>query len=167
MCIDVSMVPVIMETAVNTVNTVKKINDVRTSYKSAEMNVQSSLKQAKNAEINAANEIQQGIEKARNEKLKSILAIGDKKVTSAANNISSNSGTMLNLYEDEEQEAELSALNYIQNSEIKADEYRNKAEAYYDKAELNSLKLTSAKTKLFLEPMEGTMDIFVKHKKKK
>ncbi len=92
-----------------------------------------SLKQAKIAENKAGFARQDGIENARQKKLQAILSMARDKSKLASNNISLSSGSALNLYEDEKQNADLSALNILDSAERQSQSYLQTADNIYFK----------------------------------
>lgn len=90
---------------------------------------------AKIAERNAAYERQEGIEDARQKRLKSIQNIGSYKASVAAGNIMTTSESAINLFDDEKLSGELDALKLLNSSERRAESYLNSAQSYYNNAE--------------------------------
>ena len=80
----------------------------------------------------------EGTEDARNKKLQAILKMGDSTVKLAAGNLSTSSLTLLNVNQQHKLNGELEALNSINNSEKRADNYEFQAEKLYSNAALTS-----------------------------
>ncbi len=92
------------------------------------------IRQAKIAERNAVYERQEGIEDAREQKLKSIQNIGRQKTLIASGNIMTSSATAINVFEDEKLSGEIDALKLIDTSEKRARAYTDSAQNQYANA---------------------------------
>ena len=64
--------------------------------------------------------------------------MGDKRTRIAGSNIALSSQTALYTIEDVKQESELSALDEIKSAKRKSDLYMNRAQSYYQDAQLNA-----------------------------
>ena len=82
---------------------------------------------------------QEGIEKARREKLNAILNMNNIKTKAAASNLSLASESVMNMIDDEKIKGENNALSTLNNSENRSKKYINMANSYYQNASLNSL----------------------------
>lgn len=116
------------------------IRKVQVQHAVGKYNVQQSINQAKIAEKNAAYERQEGIDNARKEKLKLIQVIGNIKSSTAAGNILTGSDMTLNMINGEKELSDFNALDIINKSERRAENYLDKANMYYNNASLISLK---------------------------
>lgn len=113
-----------------------------TEYQSAkaqtEYNNQLLENEAKSLKKEAAEVRQEGIEEARRKKLNAILNIAEDKTDVAASNLSVNSLTALNLFDDEKLNADIEAQNVLNSAEKKSNAYLEKSNEYYRKAQLSS-----------------------------
>ena len=123
---------------VEAVNAVTEFMDLNQQKIKGNYYTQQLINQGKESENNAAIVRQEGIEKARREKLNAILNMAKTKTNAASNNLALSSETVLNLEQDNLQEGKLNALNTLKSSERKAEQYINSANNYYQKAALNS-----------------------------
>ena len=98
------------------------------------------ITQAKKAEENAAIARQEGLEDARQKKLKSILNMSEQKANIAASNLNVGSQTSLNIVDDEKLNGELEALTTMRDANKRSDSYLETANNLYNKASLTSLK---------------------------
>lgn len=133
----------VVDAVTSTLSVVAHVQSIKAQKTANEFAAQQSIKQAEIAERNAAYERQQGIEDARQRRLKSIQNMGQIKTNIAAGNILNSSATALNLIDSEEQQGELDALNIINSSEKRAESYMNSAEQRYASASLQSFKAKS------------------------
>ena len=94
--------------------------------------------EAKQAEEQAAEERQSGIEEARRTRLKTILNMSEIKTDVASSNVLLSSPTAINLIADEKLNGELDALITLKDSEKKAESYLRQSQKYYQNAALKS-----------------------------
>ncbi|MGM9993302.1 MAG: hypothetical protein ACI37R_01070 [Candidatus Avigastranaerophilus sp.] len=106
------------------------INKSKIQKFQAEQNIQ----QAKIAERNAVYERQEGIEDARERKLKAIQNVGRQKTIIASGNIMTSSATAINVFDDEKLSGEIDALKLIDSSEKRAQSYMDSAQIQYTNA---------------------------------
>lgn len=114
--------------------------DVQETKRQSEIETKTLIAEAKTLKEQAAIERQEGIEKARKQKLTSILNMQKEKTLFASNNILATSQTALNIFDDEKLNGELTALNTIKESEDRSNKYLQTANDYYKKASLTSFK---------------------------
>lgn len=117
-----------------------QIQSIRNERAVGKYNVEQSIKQAQLAEKKAAYERQEGIEDARERRLKAIQAAGSRMTSIAAGNISMASSTALNAVDDEKLGGEVDALRILESSERQAESYMDTAQNYYAQASLQSFK---------------------------
>lgn len=103
-------------------------------------NIQMLEQQAKISERNAAYERQEGINEARKQRLKAIQNMNAQKVAIASGNIMLSSSTALSLVDDEKLNGELNALDILNSSERRSQNYLDSAKNYYQRAGLQSYK---------------------------
>lgn len=96
-------------------------------------------KNAKIAENNALRERQAGIEDARQQRIKTLQAIGSQQTAMAKNGIDVTSGSAVDLIEDTRAMGELDALNILTNSERTAQNYLQQADNFTSQSYLNQL----------------------------
>mgnify|MGYP006916071044 CR=1 FL=1 len=113
------------------VTTTGAIGESIFEYKSAKQDIKNQLQSAKNAEQNAAYERQEGIDDARQRRLKAIQNMGEQKVQIASGNIMTSSISALDIEEDEKLSGEFDALKIIDNAKRKSDAYLETANKYY------------------------------------
>ncbi len=126
------------------ISLVNSIQSVKADKEAALYSANMSIQQAKIAERNAAYSRQEGIEDAREERLRAIQNMGKVKTDIASGNIMLLSSTALNLTEDEYQEGELNALQIMKSSEHQAQSYLDSAQRYYSNASLQTYKAKNA-----------------------
>ena len=112
-------------------STAVTLSQVSAQKKSAAYQLEQNKKEAKNLEMQAAYERQEGVETARRQKISAILNMADDKAKMAGNNISMSSDTVLNLERDVKINSELNALTTLQNSEQKAQNLLDKRNSLY------------------------------------
>ncbi len=128
----------ILSTAATAASAAVSLSQISAQKKATAYQIEQSKNQAKNAELQAAYERQEGIEEARQKKLNSILNMHNQKAKLAANNIALSSQSVLNMEEDLKLNSELDALTISQNAEKKAQYYLNKRNNLYQNAALIS-----------------------------
>lgn len=122
------------------VKTVVAVQKVRNAKAESEYSAEVMEYEAKKAETKATEERQTGIEDARKQRLNAILNIADEKSGIAASNLSVNSQTSLNIFDDEKLNSEIDAMTTLKNANKRSDAYLDTSESYYRDAELTSFK---------------------------
>ncbi len=143
-------------TVANLIISASEIYQAGTSKAESEFQADQLVRQAKNAEQNAAYERQEGIEEARRQRLQAILNMGEQKTNIASGNIALSSEMALNLVEDEKLNGELDALTTLKESERRAESYMQSAQKYYEDAALVSFKAKNAFTSTLLKQFGNT-----------
>lgn len=101
---------------------------------------------AKIANENAVQERQSGLEEARQQRIKTLQAIGSQQVAMAGNGIDITSGTALDTIEDTAQYGELDALMTQYNAERTALNYEQQASNFNNQANLDKIAAQNAAT---------------------
>jgi len=107
----------------------------------AQYNYQAQVAQrnAKIAQANADQKRQEGIEEARQQRIKTLQAVGSQRAAMAANGIDVSSGTALDVIEDTAATGELDALTTRYNYETQALAYEQQADNYNNQSSLDLL----------------------------
>lgn len=121
------------------VSVVGGIQQAKAQQQEAEYQAQVSAQNAKIANENAAQVRQQGIEDARNQRLKALSTIGTQKVQMAANGFNVGEGSALDTIEDTAMLGEMDALSTMYNAEQHALNYEQQATNFQNQANLQRL----------------------------
>lgn len=140
-------------TSIVSANNTKKVNEYQA--KVAKNN-------AEIAEENARNERQSGLEESRQQRIKTIQAIGAQQTAMAANGIDISSGTALDTVTDTAQTGELDALMIQYNSERQAFNYEVGANNFTNQANLDMFAAKNAKTAGTLNAIGSVADAGMK-----
>lgn len=141
----------VINAVVNVVNAVVQVQEARVEKAEHEYNAQLYSAQAKKTEDRATTELQEGIEKARRQRLNAILNASEQKTLIASGNLGLTSQTSLNIVDDEKLNGELDALTTMKTAQQKYTTYIDRANQYYANAELSSSKAKNAFMKNALE----------------
>lgn len=125
--------------AVGALSAVSGLYGQNQKIKQQNYQIRQNMSNALTSEKQAKIEMQDGIEESRRAKLQSILATGDLNSKIAAGNIGLNSMTALNLAETEKMNGEYNSLSLFKTSNGRADSYMNRAQSYYQNAQLTSM----------------------------
>lgn len=130
----------IINAVANVVSAVVQVQEARVEKAQYEYQTELYTSQAKKIENRATSELQDGIEKARRQRLNAILDGAEQTTTIAAGNLGVTSQTSLNIIDDEKLNGELDALTTLKTAEQKYATYIDKANEYYENAELSASK---------------------------
>jgi hypothetical protein len=139
----IGTVATIASTAVSVTSSIQQSNNQQAMY-----NYQAKVNEnnAKIANENAAQERQSGLEEARQQRIKTLQAIGSQQVAMAGNGIDITSGTALDTIEDTAQYGELDALMTQYNAERTALNYEQQASNFNNQANLDKIAAQNAAT---------------------
>lgn len=139
----ISGVAAIASTAMSVTSAIQQSNNQQTMY-----NYQAKVNEnnAKIANENAAQERQSGLEEARQQRIKTLQAIGSQQVAMAGNGIDITSGSALDTIEDTAQYGELDALMTQYNAERTALNYEQQASNFNNQANLDKIAAQNAAT---------------------
>ena len=142
----------VAQIATTTAITIKNANNTK---KVNEYQARVAQNNAKIAEENARNERQSGLEEARQQRMKTIQAIGQQQTAMAANGIDIASGSALDTVSDTAQTGELDALMLQYNSERQAFNYEMQSNNFTNQANLDMFASKNAKTTGTLNAIGG------------
>ena len=134
-------IPDVIATGINAAITVATaVEAANENAKETNLVIKNQITMAERAKADAAYERQEGIEESRKKRLDAIRNMAEIESSVAANGLSTNSQTSLLLYEDEEEEGELDALDILKDSELASKKHMEAYSDYYSQAKLTSLK---------------------------
>jgi len=136
------------------------LSNISAQKKAAAYQIEQKKKEAKNAEMEAAYERQEGVEEARRQKMKSILSMADEKTKLAGSNIALTSGLVLNLENDNKLNSTLEALSTQKNAERRAAQYMNRRNSLYENARLISYNSRRNASNSYLQLGRGWLNNF-------
>lgn len=134
----------IVTAVANAVSAAVKVQEARVEKAQYEYESELYTSHAKKLENRATTELQNGIEKARKQRLNAILDGAEQTAIIASGNLGVTSQTSLNIVDDEKLNGELDALTTLKTAEQKYSTYIDKANQYYANAELSSQKAKNA-----------------------
>ncbi len=135
MCLPAAAVMQGIGLAVNTLNTVNNArNEQNQISANARYQTQAALVNMKNARNSAYNEIQQGIEESRKEKIEKIQKSKYLTASAAAGGFSLNSGTNQNIINDVLDLSEVNSKEIQKKYNLRADDYFRRANSYLNEA---------------------------------
>ena len=134
-------IPDIIATSINAAITVATaVETANENAKETNLVIQNQIDMAERERVNAAYERQEGIEESRRKRLDAIRNMAEIEANVASSGLSTNSQTSLLLYEDEQEEGELEALDILNDAEISAKKHMEAYSQHYSQARLTSLK---------------------------
>lgn len=128
----------------NVVSAAVQVQEARVEKAQYEYETDLYTSHAKKLENRATTELQNGIEKARRQRLNAILDGAEQTTIIAAGNLGVTSQTSLNIIDDEKLNGELDALTTLKTAEQKHATYIDKANQYYANAALSATKAKNA-----------------------
>lgn len=137
----VGVISTAVSTAIGVTSSIQQGNSQQAMYN---YQAQVAEKNAKIAEMNAAQERQSGLEEARLKRIKTLQNIGNQQVAMAGNGIDITQGTALDTIEDTAQFGELDALMTQYNAERAALNYEQQADNFINQANLDKIAGTNA-----------------------
>ena len=124
--------------------TLMKVQERKTQKEIESYENEQIIQAAKREEEKASEEIQEGVEEARNKRLQTILSMDKEKAAFAAGNLATSSLTLNEINEDEKAMNELSVLKTMNDAERRARNNLIQADKYYTNAALNTVKSEQA-----------------------
>ena len=146
-----------ISTAINIAATAAELHSSFVEKQNAKNETNAIIHQAKVAERNAAIERQEGIEEARQKKLKAILNMSEQKANIASSNLATTSETSLNIMDDEKLNGEIEAFKTIKDANRRSDNYLESAKKYYHQDAMHSF---NSKMKFHKKLISSTNSIF-------
>lgn len=131
----IGIVGTIASTTIGVVSSVQSANAQKAQY---DYQAQVAKKNAEIAQNNADQKRQEGIEEARQQRMKTLRAIGSQQAAMAANGIDISSGTALDVVEDTAAMGELDALTTRYNYETHAVGFEQQANNFNNQASLDT-----------------------------
>lgn len=131
----IGIVGTIASTTMGVVSSVQSANAQKAQYN---YQAQVAKKNAEIAQNNADQKRQEGIEEARQQRIKTLQAVGSQQAAMAANGIDVSSGTALDVIEDTAASGELDALTTRYNYETQALAYEQQANNFNNQASLDT-----------------------------
>lgn len=132
----VGVVGTALSTTMGVVSSIQQGNAAQEQYN---YQAQVAKKNANIAQQNADQKRQEGIEEARQQRIKTLQAVGSQQAAMAANGIDISSGTALDIIEDTTATGELDALTKQYNYESQAIALEQQADNFNNQASLDTL----------------------------